>query len=100
MNSTPIKPSTDKVSQVFYPLSLQPSNDAEFPISYADNIWDVVTAGQTLASFLGQPGQYDQHTINEALAQLIHALNELVWQLIGGETTHTDFSDDFNDDFD
>ena len=98
--SNPVNPSTEKVRQVYYPLSLKPSNEDEFPISYADNIWDVVTAGQTLASLLGREGQYDQHTINEALAQYIHAVNDIVWQLIGGEPEHDDFTDDFTDDFD
>lgn len=100
--STPVNPSTEKVEQSFLPISLKPSS-ARFPISYADNIWDVVTAGQTLASLLGQPGQYDQHTINEALAQLIQGVTELYWQLINGGNppdTHHDFTEDFTDDFD
>ena len=99
--STPTNPSTDKVPQTRFPLSLAPSSPTTFPISYADNIWDVVTEGQTLADMLGQPGQYDQHTINEQLAQLIHQMIDLYWQLIGDDTpTHNDFTDDFTDDFD
>lgn len=100
--SNPINPSTEKVTQTRFPLSLAPSSPSTFPISYADNIWDVVTAGQTLAALLGQPGQYDQHAINEALAQLIQNMTELFWQLINGgvpEDIHNDFTDDFTDDF-
>lgn len=98
---TPIDPSTEKVRQTRFPLSLAPSSPTTFPIAYSDNLWDVVTAGQTLASLLGGPGQYDQHAINEALAQLIQATNDLYWQLItGGDPgDHNDFTDDFTDDF-
>lgn len=100
--SNPVNPSTDKVTQTRFPLSLAPSSPTTFPIAYADNIWDVAAAGSTLAFLLEGPGQYDQHTINEALAQLIHATNDLIWQLInGGEPgQHHDFTDDFTDDFD
>lgn len=100
--SNPINPSTDKVEQSFLPISLKPSS-IRFPISYADCIWDLVTAGQTLAAILGQPGQYTQHDINEAFALLINNVTDLFWQLInGGEPadTHNDFTDDFTDDFD
>lgn len=100
--STPVNPSTEKVEQSFLPISLKPSS-ARFPISYADNIWDVVTEGQTLAAMLGQAGQYDQHTINEQLAQYIYNVSELLWGLINGGNppdTHHDFTDDFTDDFD
>lgn len=100
--STPVNPSTEKVEQSFLPISLKPSS-ARFPIAYADNIWDVVTEGQTLAAMLGQAGQYDQHTINEQLAQYIYNVSELLWGLINGGNppdTHHDFTDDFTDDFD
>ena len=101
--SNPINPSTDKVRQVYYPLSLKPSNDEEFPISYADNIWDVVGAGSTMAALAGNTGQYDQHTINELLANAITAISqalELIWHEINGQPVeHSDFSDDFSSDF-
>lgn len=103
MSTTPVNPSTEKVRQTRFPLSLAPSSPTTFPISYADNIWDVVTEGQTLAALLGQPGQYDQHTINEQLAQYIYNVSELLWGLINGGNppdTHSDFTDDFTDDFD
>ena len=90
---TPIKPSTDKVPQRYYPLSLVPSNDEEFPLAYADNIWDVVQQGTSLAELTGAIGQFDQHTINELLAALI-------LQLLPQPSTHCDFTDDFTDDFD
>lgn len=101
--SNPINPSTDKVRQVFYPLSLKPSNDEEFPISYADNIWDVVGVGSTLAALTQGTGQYDQHTINELFAQAIVGLYQtldLIWKGINGDTpTHGDFGSDFGSDF-
>lgn len=99
----PKDPSTEKVRQTRFPLSLAPSSPTTFPIAYADDVWDLVQAGQTLASLLGAPGQYDQHTINEALAQLIQATNDLFWRMINEgfpPDTHSDFTDDFTDDFD
>lgn len=102
--SNPINPSTEKIRQVFYPLSLKPSNDEEFPISYADNIWDVANIGSTLAALTGSTGQYDQHTLNELFAYTIAGLIQtldLIWKQIGGDTpAQGDFSSDFSADFD
>lgn len=90
--SNPINPSTEKVRQVYYPLSLKPSNDEEFPLAYADNLWDVVHDGSALAQLTEAIGQFDQHTINELLATLIISL-------LPQPSTHRDFTDDFTDDF-
>ena len=103
--STPINPSTDKVEQSFFPISLKPSSPTTFPIAYADNVWDVVTELQQLAPLAEATGQFDQHTINELLAakllQIAQQGLEVVWLPISGEPTeHHDFTDDFTDDFD
>ena len=102
MSSTPVNPSTEKVEQSFLPISLKPSS-SRFPISYADNIWDVANIGSTLAALTGSTGQYDQHTINELFAQFIVQISqvlEIVWRGIGGDTpAQGDFSSDFSADF-
>lgn len=100
--NNPHNTSTERVEQAGFGLSLMPSSPKRFPIAYADNIWDIVEAGQTLEALLGQPGQYDQHYINERLAQYIYNVNELLWGLINGGVppAHHDFTDDFTDDFD
>lgn len=101
--STPVNPSTEKVRQVYYPLSLKPSNDEEFPLSYADNIWDVVRIGSTLSALTKNTGQFDQHTLNELFAQLLVEITEaieVIWQQIDPDPpTHDDFTDDFTSDF-
>lgn len=101
--SNPVNPSTQKVEQSFLPLSLKPSAPNRFPISYADNIWDVVNEG-SLSSLTEALGQFDQHTINELLAYhivLLQQATDLIWRLIDGQPIeHHDFSDDFSYDFD
>ena len=69
--STPVNPSTDKVEQSFLPISLKPSSPSRFPIVYADGVWDVAYDGSALRQLTGCVGQFDQHTLNEALAQAI-----------------------------
>lgn len=49
-------------------LTLAPAAGT-YPIAYTDDTWDIVTNADTaLKARLGNTGQYDQHTINEALA--------------------------------
>jgi len=87
----PIKNDTNKVSQSSLGLSLAPSNPNEFPIVYADNVWDVVNSETNLAELLENIGQFDQHTINELFARI------LIEGGIGG--SGTSFNNDFNNDF-
>lgn len=105
MSTTPVNPNTEKVEQSFLPISLKPSS-ARFPISYADNIWDVADIGSTLSALTGGTGQYDQHTLNELFAYTIVSLMqtlELIWRGIGEDPQpgNSDFSSDFSpEDFD
>lgn len=71
--SEPVNPSTNKVKQSLFPLSLQPSSPTSFPLAYGDNIWDVAEDGSSLAEQMGEEGQYDQHSINESLAEKANA---------------------------
>ena len=48
-------------------LTLAPAASS-YPISYVEDNWDVVESGSDLAEVLGATGQFDQHSINEALA--------------------------------
>ena len=57
-----------KVDQHTVPASLTVSNPYEYPLVYSDDTWDVVASGTALADVMGSFGQYDQHSINEALA--------------------------------
>ena len=57
-----------KVDQNTVPVSLTVSNPNEFPLVYGDDTWDLVPSGSSLADVMGNFGQYDQHSINEALA--------------------------------
>lgn len=61
-------------------LTFESGNPAEYPIAYSDNIWDLVRAATSpnLADTLGVDGQYDQHTINEVLAEKISLLAAVV----------------------
>ncbi|MBE6341451.1 MAG: hypothetical protein E7069_12075 [Bacteroidales bacterium] len=53
-----------------------PSNEKDYPIAYAEHIWDCITnADSELAKMLGNVGQYGQHEINEAIAKAIDALD-------------------------
>lgn len=90
--SNPVNPSTNKVPQSLFPLSLKPSSPSSFPLAYCDNLWDVVQEGSSLAELTEAIGQFDQHTINELLAYMI-------LQLMPQPSTHVDFTDDFTDDF-
>jgi hypothetical protein len=85
----PIKPNTNKVSQTSLGLSFSSSSPDDFPIVYADNVWDVVNSGTNLAELLENIGQFDQHTINELFARI----------LIEGIGADTSFNNDFNNDF-
>ena len=101
--SIPVNPSTEKVEQSFLPISIKPSAPSRFPISYSDNIWDVVNIESTLSGLTGNAGQFDQHTLNELFANQIYALLQSVgeiWDYIQGQPTHNDFTDDFSGDFD
>ena len=68
--ATPKKNTTTKDALHALPIALKSSNGDEFPIAYCDNIWDIVAAQSKLIGVLGSIGQYDQHSINEALAEL------------------------------
>lgn len=68
--ATPKKNTTTKDALHALPIALKSSNGDEFPIAYCDNIWDIVAAQSKLIDILGSIGQYDQHSINEALAEL------------------------------
>lgn len=67
----PKSESTTKVYQNTLGLSVAPSNPDEFPIVYADNIWDVAENGSKLAELLENIGSFDQHTINELFARIL-----------------------------
>ena len=88
-NLIPKSESTTKVYQNTLGLSVAPSNPDEFPIVYADNVWDVVNSGTNLSELLENIGQFDQHTINELFARI----------LIEGIGAGTSFNNDFNNDF-
>lgn len=63
------KGDTSKTTETSLGLTLAPSSDA-LPIAYDDNVWDIVDASSPLASIMPNgAGQYDQHAINEALAE-------------------------------
>lgn len=87
----PIKNDTNKVSQNSLGLSFTPSNPNEFPIAYADNVWDIVNSETNLSELLENIGQFDQHTINELFAKI------LIEHGMGG--AGTSFNSDFNNDF-
>jgi hypothetical protein len=93
--SQPLNPNTNKVPQSLFPLSLKPSSPTSFPLAYGDNIWDVVQEGSSLAELTEAIGQFDQHTINELFAMLIIQLQTL----IPPPETHTEFSDEFSEEF-
>ena len=90
---TPVNDSTAKVQQSNLPLSVKPSAPSRFPIGYADNQWDIAAAESALAELAGAAATYDQHSLNELFARLILSL-------LPQPSTHSDFSDDFSDDFD
>lgn len=87
------KPDTTKVSQNTIPASLTASNPNEFPIVYGDDIWDVVGSGSSLASLIGNTGQYDQHSINEALANNTSAASNIHYDY---DTTESVFDSETN----
>ena len=62
-----------KVQQSKSGLSFASANPNEFPIAYQDELWDNVdeVTQPNLTALLGGAAQYDQHTINEALAASI-----------------------------
>ena len=63
------KSNTTKVGLNTIPASLTVSNPNEYPLVYSEDAWDVVESGSSLEGVLGNEGQYDQHVINEALAE-------------------------------
>lgn len=67
--TTPKIDTTNKVDQQNMGLSMKSSNPNEFPILYNDDVWDVIEENSALAEKLGGGGQFDQHQINEALAE-------------------------------
>lgn len=62
--------STTAVQKTGLTLTLSP-NDATYPIIYSDDAWDIAADGSALEDLLDGAGQYDQHTINEALAEAV-----------------------------
>lgn len=88
----PVKPTIEKVTLSYIPLTLNSSDPESYPFAYVDNLWDVVLQGSSLAALTECIGQFDQHTINELLAAMI-------LQLMPQPSTHQDFTDDFNEDF-
>jgi hypothetical protein len=49
-----------------------PSNEKDYPIAYDEHVWDIVKGNTKLSKILGdETGQFDQSTINEALAGAI-----------------------------
>ena len=67
--STPKKETTEKTSQFGFGLTFKSANPADYPVTYQDDVWDVVQPDSNLNTVMGEPGQYDQHTINEELAR-------------------------------
>lgn len=67
----PLKPDTTKVTQSGLGLSINSSSPENFPIVYADNVWDIVKEGTDLSNLQGITGSFDQHTLNELFAKLI-----------------------------
>lgn len=87
------KPDTTKVSQNTIPASLTASNPNEFPIVYGDDIWDVVAGGSSLATLIGNTGQYDQHSINEVLANTTSVASNIHYEY---DTTESVFDSGTN----
>jgi len=67
MAVNPKTSSQDKNTKTQLGLTLAPAASS-YPISYVEDNWDVVESGSDLAAVLGATGQFDQHSINEALA--------------------------------
>lgn len=67
MAVNPKTSSQDKNAKTQLGLTLAPAASS-YPISYVEDNWDVVQSGSDLAAVLGATGQFDQHSINEALA--------------------------------
>lgn len=88
------KPDIEKISQNTIPASITASNPNDFPIVYGDDIWDVAISGSGLANLMGNIGQYDQHSINEALANNGGVLEQNLKVSIdlGGITTKPTYS--------
>lgn len=83
--------STNRKVETSLGLTLASSSDTQ-PIAYADGLWDVVGSNSRLASVLDGAGQYDQHTINEALASagggtILGSLNTCVCTYDGNAAT-------------
>lgn len=68
MSTTPKKDTIDKASQFGFGLTFKSSNQADYPVAYQEDIWDVAAPNTKLKELMGQVGQYDQHVINEELA--------------------------------
>ncbi len=68
------KQSIEKVPQVGFTLSLKSANQAEYPLVYQSDAWDVVESNSKLKDVLGDSGQFDQHTINEAVGDALGQL--------------------------
>jgi len=62
---------TTRKTEVGFAYTMKSANRGDFPLVYQDSAWDVVTEGSDLEEILDGGGQYDQHTINEALATAI-----------------------------
>ena len=71
--ATPKSNSNTKVTQTSFGISLASANRDGFPLTYGDDVWDNVYEGSELADILAGSGQFDQHTVNEALAEKINA---------------------------
>ena len=72
--------STIKAVQTSLPLTLtsgNPTGVGSYPLSYSDDIWNIVTQQDTpyLYGILGSEGSFDQAGINEALAQAANSSN-------------------------
>ena len=67
---------TTKATQTNMVMCFRPANPNEYPIAYAEHIWDCITkADSNLVKMLENVGQYTQHEINEALAKAVDALD-------------------------
>lgn len=71
--ATPKDNTTTKKAVSSMGMTFESGNPATYPIAYDDNVWDNVFEGSELASILGGSGQFDQHVINETLAEKINA---------------------------
>ena len=71
MSTTPKKDTVDKASQFGFGLTFKSSNQADYPVAYQEDIWDVAAENTKLKELMGQIGQYDQHAINEELATML-----------------------------